>query len=435
MLKFKFIIFIFIFGLFLPFSYVEAGTVLSSHKYAWSDNVGYINFEDVTVEDDILSGYAWSENKGWINFNPTQGGVTNDGSGNLAGSAWGEQLGWIDFDNVSIDPSTGKFSGTATGELVGTITFDCPNFCDVETDWRQNTTSSIASLGTSQGSSASGRTNALGPVIPFIPSVVVLNELENTTSSTGAFSEIEVTDDSDQIFIENPPLFDVISEPVQVRVAPGEILPISVRLSNFGGGKRVDVLIEYSIFSSTGKEIYSISETVAVETTANFIKSIQIPLGTVSGTYTAKTSIIYGGQLAPAITQFPFKVERKILGLFQSDFFLYGGITLIISFFALLLGRVLIKRRKSRFAPFDYSNIPHNERTFYEILSDTIMQMRQRVGDDALFIASNISGLQIDKKNGRVLAITESPAKVIAVLVSKYEKILGKKVSFSLRRE
>ena len=220
------------------------------------------------------------------------------------------------------------------------------------------------------------------------------------------------------------------------RVAPGELLPISVKLSNFGGGKRVDVLVEYSIFSNTGEKIYLTNETVAVETTNNFIKTIQIPFGAKAGIYTAKTSVIYGGQLVPATTQFSFTVEQKILGLFKNDFFIYGEVTLFISIFMALFGHALIKRRRAmRLTPFDYSDIPHNKRTFYEILSDTIMEMRERVGDDALLIATNIGGLKIDKKTGRVLDLTERPSKIIATLVSEYEKILGKKVSFSFRPE
>jgi hypothetical protein len=133
-MKPKLLIFTLVLGILLPTTYILAGVVLSSSKYAWSDNVGYINFENVTVGDTKLSGSAWSKNKGFINLNPANGGVLNDGAGNLSGSAWGEQLGWIDFSSVKIN-TNGKFSGTATGTLVGTITFDC-HFCDVETDWR-----------------------------------------------------------------------------------------------------------------------------------------------------------------------------------------------------------------------------------------------------------------------------------------------------------
>lgn len=132
----KFLIPVFSLFIFIP-ALASAGTILSSYKYSWSNNTGYINFENVIVGDSTLSGYAWSKNSGWIKFNPTQqGGVLNDGTGNLSGYAWGEQLGWINFDNVSINTSTGRFSGTATGTLIGTLTFDCPNYCDVRTDWR-----------------------------------------------------------------------------------------------------------------------------------------------------------------------------------------------------------------------------------------------------------------------------------------------------------
>jgi len=60
---------IFLLGIiFLPFSFVLAGTVLSDYKYSWTDNVGYINFENVIVENGALSGFAWSKNSGWIKF-------------------------------------------------------------------------------------------------------------------------------------------------------------------------------------------------------------------------------------------------------------------------------------------------------------------------------------------------------------------------------
>ena len=60
--------------------------------------------------------------------------------------------------------------------------------------------------------------------------------------------------------------------------------------------------------------------------------------------------------------------------------------------------------------------------------------MRQRAGDRALDVATHIEGLLVDERTGRVLQITGSPAKVVAGLVEGYEKELGKKVSFSLRK-
>jgi len=114
----------------------------SSFKFAWSDTLGWINFNptngNVQVFSDRLTGYAWSENYGWINLNPTNGGVINDGNGNLSGYAWGENIGWIDFSNVKINPNTGEFSGYALilGGPGGRINFDCNN-CKVVTLWRK----------------------------------------------------------------------------------------------------------------------------------------------------------------------------------------------------------------------------------------------------------------------------------------------------------
>jgi hypothetical protein len=67
-------------------------------KYAWGENVGWINFDPslgsgVRVTDSAVEGYAWGENIGWINLSPTNGGVDNDGNGNLSGYAWGENVG------------------------------------------------------------------------------------------------------------------------------------------------------------------------------------------------------------------------------------------------------------------------------------------------------------------------------------------------------
>ena len=125
----------------IPVFFVLAatGTIDSTYKYAWSNNIGWLNFGcsncNVQITDSKITGYAWSENYGWINLNPTQSGVKNTIGGALSGSAWGENVGWIDFSGAHIDCS-GKFGGSATGNIVGIISFDCTN-CDVRTDnWR-----------------------------------------------------------------------------------------------------------------------------------------------------------------------------------------------------------------------------------------------------------------------------------------------------------
>ncbi|GBD34407.1 hypothetical protein HRbin35_00124 [bacterium HR35] len=126
----------------LPILVVFSASIDSTYKFAWGENIGWVNFNptngNVQVFDDKLTGYAWSANYGWINLSPTNGGVHNDGNGNLSGYAWGEHLGWIDFSNVKIDPNTGEFSGYAVILRDGSkINFDCTN-CKVKTDWRKS---------------------------------------------------------------------------------------------------------------------------------------------------------------------------------------------------------------------------------------------------------------------------------------------------------
>jgi len=137
---------------------------------------------------------------------PVNGGVTNNNRGILSGYAWGEKLDWVNFSGVTID-QVGQFHGSARGSLVGNLMFDCRG-CDVRTDWRP----------------ASSRS--------FTPPV-------SGNILTGSSTDSAIP--PSQPFQEQPPLFDVGQTAVDTstgnlvtRVAPGELLPISVKLTNFG---------------------------------------------------------------------------------------------------------------------------------------------------------------------------------------------------------
>lgn len=141
-----FILIVFVFvGQLMSASFVFAsttdGTIDSTYKYAWGENIGWVNFGasngDVHVTDLKLSGQALSENSGWIYL----GDIKNDGEGKLSGYAWGENVGWIKFNptngGVSIN-SEGYFTGQALSENVGWIVFDGDK--KVRTDWRPRST-------------------------------------------------------------------------------------------------------------------------------------------------------------------------------------------------------------------------------------------------------------------------------------------------------
>jgi hypothetical protein len=128
-------------------AYAASGNIDPTDKWAWSKNVGWINFAPddhggVTVYADHLEGYAWAENVGWMRLGSYEGGgfhtyandaadtygVNNNGTGKLSGYAWSKNVGWVNFDpdgdeGVTIDAASGSFDGYAWAENVGWIHF------------------------------------------------------------------------------------------------------------------------------------------------------------------------------------------------------------------------------------------------------------------------------------------------------------------------
>lgn len=130
-------------------------TVNSTNKFAWGENVGWINFRDANngvqgvrfTTGSFLSGFAWGENIGYINFGdgtPTNGvsyanvngndaGVNYDaGTDKVTGLAWGENVGWINFtlptlpanQQATYDSANRRLRGYAWGENIGWINLD-----------------------------------------------------------------------------------------------------------------------------------------------------------------------------------------------------------------------------------------------------------------------------------------------------------------------
>jgi hypothetical protein len=166
----------------VAFASTSNGTIDGTYSYAWSENLGWINFGssegDVHITDASMTGYAWGENVGWISLNCSNTSscatvdykVSNDTHGSLSGYAWGENVGWINFSptygGVSVSSAAGDFSGYAWGENTGWIVFNCSDTSScgsvnykVTTDYRP----------TSAGGGGGG--GSQNPVIPPSSSV------------------------------------------------------------------------------------------------------------------------------------------------------------------------------------------------------------------------------------------------------------------------
>ena len=164
--------------LMIPIVFASAGTIDGSHRYAWGENVGWIDFGSaeggVVINDDYLTGYAWGENIGWISLNCSNTDscnavsyyVHNTSSGQLSGYAWGENTGWINFSpgfdvNPRINVTTGQFTGYAWGENTGWINFNCSNTNDCS-----NVNYYLAAIWTPTSSGGGGSAPGSSPATP-----------------------------------------------------------------------------------------------------------------------------------------------------------------------------------------------------------------------------------------------------------------------------
>ncbi|MCD4693811.1 hypothetical protein K8R62_00425, partial [bacterium] len=136
----------------------------------------------------------------------------------------------------------------------------------------------------------------------------------------------------------------------------------------------------------------------------------------------------------PAISQFQFTVENKVLGIFLSRFILYTIVGIFLAVIFIFIGKFINKKRKSRFEVHDYADIKKEERIFYELISDIIMQMRYQYGKRAIELAQKIEGLIVDDESGKVLDINKDPAEIVSLLMIYYKKEFGKKADFISKR-
>lgn len=208
------------------------------------------------------------------------------------------------------------------------------------------------------------------------------------------------------------------------KVAPGESLPVSLKLLNMGGSGRVDVQIAYFVENSQKQVLSEESETVAVETTASFVKQIVIPPNLQAGNYFIVADMKYPDQKVPAVATIPFQIEYKYFGFFKDQILVLGGAILAGIFVILLAVYFMNKRRKIIVSQFEYKNAPKGQKPYFELISDIILTMRQHLGDKAIKIANTLEGLKV-ADSGEVMQLTKEPLEIITLLTIEYEKNIG----------
>lgn len=213
-------------------------------------------------------------------------------------------------------------------------------------------------------------------------------------------------------------------------VEAGERFYFNIEIKYPENPSRSDLRLFYEI-TKDDKLVAQAKVLKAVETQASFIDFIVLPESAKKGLYILNVTVEDYTDLKEEVS-----ASFHVIGSKGNEIRIYFFILLgVIIFFGIFFGvQIFIKReRAKKLTRHDYSDIPKGKRVFYEMISDTITQMQYRVGSKALTIAKEVSGLKINEDNGKVLNITEDPAKVVSSLVLKFEEIFDKKVSFASR--
>lgn len=140
------------------------------------------------------------------------------------------------------------------------------------------------------------------------------------------------------------PLFDIKATiPSQYKVvSPGERVSAEIMIYNLGETGRIDANIGYIVKDSNGKTIVDNEESIAIETQASFIKTIQLPRDIAYGYYLLYIKVSYNGNVASASDD--FSVAEKLSAEDRNLIMLVGVIIVIIILLAILYEFMRLRR-------------------------------------------------------------------------------------------
>lgn len=122
----------------------------------------------------------------------------------------------------------------------------------------------------------------------------------------------------------------------------GESILTSIKIINFENVERIDVGIEVYVENNEGEYISGSTETVAIQTQANFVRTIKLPDNLKEGEYKAKVKLTYdNGEIIEAQDRFKIiKEKNKILRTYT----IILSIIIIMGIVALIKTTPLIKK-------------------------------------------------------------------------------------------
>jgi hypothetical protein len=125
----------------------------------------------------------------------------------------------------------------------------------------------------------------------------------------------------------------------------GDDIHFTTKIFNLAGENRMDVSLEYNIFSPEGDSIVHKSETMAIETQGSFVADLNIPRGASEGEYILETILMVNDEEAARSTE-AFEIVSPEN---ENLFYLYVGLGALL-FLSILF--YFIKRSKVIFERF-----------------------------------------------------------------------------------
>ncbi|MBI3334528.1 hypothetical protein HYZ97_03505, partial [Candidatus Pacearchaeota archaeon] len=144
-------------------------------------------------------------------------------------------------------------------------------------------------------------------------------------------------------------LFDVmLSIPLgHKRPMLGADLPFDVTLLNLGDLGKVDATLYYTIKNLENRTLLEFSETLAVETSISFSRTVRLPPEMLPGQHVIAVRVVYGEEnVATASELFSAREPRTWIG-----YLLISALTLAILFIVLVLGYTLWKQHTGKTHP------------------------------------------------------------------------------------
>jgi hypothetical protein len=124
-------------------------------------------------------------------------------------------------------------------------------------------------------------------------------------------------------------------------IPPGSEIWFTTKLMNLADLGRRDVTLKYEILNENKNSIVSKSETVAVQTQASFVASLQIPADIPIGDYTLKVTLIDTNSPEDLESEASFKIRSA-----EKDYTIYYyAVALLLAFLLIIL---LIPKLKTR---------------------------------------------------------------------------------------